>query len=207
MGSALAPELVVTASGCEEPACAPVEVFGVVFATGVDVAESVDAVPFEVLPLGVGLPLGALLVGVRGVPVVPLDATEFPTTFVAIAENVYSVPFVKPEIVHDVAGGVTVHVNPPGCAVTVYESTGPPPEPGVTEITALLSPGCTEIVGALGNARGVDVTPVDAADDPVPLDAVAENVYSVPLVKPEIVHDVRGDVTVHVNPPGCAVTV
>lgn len=78
------------------------------------------------------------------------DACESPIKFFAIASNVYSVPFVKPEMVHDVAGGATVHVNPPGCAVTIYESTCPPPEPGVTVTVAFPSSGCTVIDGVLG---------------------------------------------------------
>ena len=78
------------------------------------------------------------------------DACESPIKFFAIASNVYSVPFVKPEMVHDVAGGVTVHVNPPGCAVTTYESVGPPPLPGLTVTSAPPSPGPTTIDGVLG---------------------------------------------------------
>ena len=39
--------------------------------------------------------------------------------FVVVAVNVYNVSLVKPVIVHDVAGVVTVQVNAPGSAVTV----------------------------------------------------------------------------------------
>jgi hypothetical protein len=42
-----------------------------------------------------------------------------PAAFVAVAENVYGVPFVSPVTVHDVAGLVTVQVRPSGVEVTV----------------------------------------------------------------------------------------
>lgn len=49
----------------------------------------------------------------------PLEAADVPEPFVAVDEKVYWVPFVRLVIVHEVAGGVTRHVRPPGCAVTV----------------------------------------------------------------------------------------
>jgi hypothetical protein len=44
---------------------------------------------------------------------------DVPAEFVAIAVKVYEVPLVSGEITQDVAGDVTVHVAPPGAAVTV----------------------------------------------------------------------------------------
>jgi hypothetical protein len=40
-----------------------------------------------------------------------------PDAFVAVTVNVYEVPFVRPETVHDVES--VVHENPPGDEVTV----------------------------------------------------------------------------------------
>jgi len=60
---------------------------------------------------------GAASVGVAG-----SDATELadvPAAFAAVEVNVCAVPFVKPVTGHEVAGTVTVHVAPPGEAVTV----------------------------------------------------------------------------------------
>ena len=56
----------------------------------------------------------------------------------------------------------------------------------------------------------VGLTEPDAADPlevPVALVAVAENVYAVPLLRPVTVHEPDAPVTVHVRPPGDAVTV
>jgi hypothetical protein len=47
------------------------------------------------------------------------DALEVPAAFVAVDVKVYPVPLVRPVTVHAVAGTVTVHVAPPGLAVTV----------------------------------------------------------------------------------------
>lgn len=60
-----------------------------------------------------------VVVGAIGVDKEPPDADDVPDPLMAAAENVYWVPFVKPGIVHEVAGGVTRHVRPPGWAVTV----------------------------------------------------------------------------------------
>jgi hypothetical protein len=62
-------------------------------------------------------------------------------------------------------------------------------------------------VGALGTDAGVIGPAVEAADVPVELVAVTENVYAVPLVKPAIVQLVAGEITVHCAPDGDAVTV
>jgi hypothetical protein len=39
------------------------------------------------------------------------DAADVPIVLVAVAVNVYEVPFVRPVTVHEVAGAVTVQVN------------------------------------------------------------------------------------------------
>jgi hypothetical protein len=46
------------------------------------------------------------------------DEPEVPPPLVAVAVNVYSVPFVRPETTQEVAGAVTVQVSPPGLAAT-----------------------------------------------------------------------------------------
>jgi hypothetical protein len=45
------------------------------------------------------------------------EVEPVPDTFVAVTLNVYEVPFVRPDTVHDVV--VVVHVNEPGVEVTV----------------------------------------------------------------------------------------
>jgi hypothetical protein len=81
-----------------------------------------------------------------------VDADDVPPEFVAVAVNVYEVPLLRPVTVHDPLAPVTVHVAPPGEAVTVYES-GVPPKVGATTVTvACPSPattvGCPGVPGA-----------------------------------------------------------
>ena len=57
-------------------------------------------------------------------------------------------PLVSPVIVQEVAGEITVHVAPPGEAVTVYE-VGEPPEDGATTVIVAL-PSPEETVGVPG---------------------------------------------------------
>jgi hypothetical protein len=60
---------------------------------------------------------GAVIVGLT-----ELDAAEpleVPVALVAVAENVYAEPLVRPVTVHEPAAPVTVQVFPPGDAVTV----------------------------------------------------------------------------------------
>ena len=61
-------------------------------------------------------------------------------------------------------------------------------------------------VGASGFAAGVTEPDVAAAEVPVELEAVTLNVYAVPFVSGEIEQSVAGAMTVHVAPPGEAVT-
>ncbi len=63
-------------------------------------------------------------VGTPGLPAGLTDAEEaelelLPVALLATVENEYEVPLVRPVIVHEVAGEITVHVAPPGEAVTV----------------------------------------------------------------------------------------
>ena len=63
--------------------------------------------------------------GADGTPAGVTDAelveaeVELPAVFVAVAVNVYAVPFVNGAIVQLVPGATTVQVAPPGDAVTV----------------------------------------------------------------------------------------
>ncbi len=64
-------------------------------------------------------------VGAPGIPGMPgtisfdaADKEDVPPTLVAVEVNVYAVPLVSPVTTHEVAGDVTVHVAPPGYAVT-----------------------------------------------------------------------------------------
>ena len=76
------------------------------------------------------------------------EASEVPSAFVAVAVNVYAVPFVKPVTSHDVAGTVTVHDFESGELVTVYV-TGVPPVVGATTVT-VAAPVPATAVGAPG---------------------------------------------------------
>jgi hypothetical protein len=63
-------------------------------------------------------------VGTPGFPAGLTDADDaepelLPVALFATVENEYEVPFVRPVIVQEVAGDITVHVAPPGAAVTV----------------------------------------------------------------------------------------
>ena len=71
----------------------------------------------EPLPDTAFTPVGAsgLPAGVTADEVVPLDV---PVELVAVALNVYEVPFVKPRITHEGAGEITVQVPGAGDAVT-----------------------------------------------------------------------------------------
>jgi hypothetical protein len=89
-------------------------------------------------------------------------------------------------MLHEVCGGLNVHVAPPGEAVTVYEVIAAPPvDPcSATEIVALpllvLTP---VIVGASAVDLEVTVT-VAGAEVPTPLMATIESCVATPLVRP-----------------------
>ena len=75
------------------------------------------------------------------------EAADVPPPFVAVALNVYDVPFVKPVTVQLPEAPVTVHVKEPGVDVTRYD-TGVPPVPAATVTTAEETPASA--VGVLG---------------------------------------------------------
>jgi hypothetical protein len=147
-------------------------------------------------------------------------AAELPEAFVATVVNVYAVPAVKPLIVHEPEAPVTVHVRPPGDAVTVYDVGASPDVGAVTVMVALSSPATTVAVpgtpGLVSDVlAGVSVfaRTVTANDEelrgelPAAFVATVLNVYEVPAVNPVIVQEPDAPVTVHVRPPGDAVTV
>ena len=131
------------------------------------------------------------------------EAEEVTEPLAATDVNEYAVPAVRPVIEQVVAGEITVHEPPPFDAVTTYE-VAPATTPGVT--TAV--PDTVEVaVGAEGAARVVnEVEATEAEDEPAMLLATALNVYAVPFVRPVMLHEIAGAVTVQVAPPGDAVS-
>ena len=77
------------------------------------------AEPSPATAVGAGGVPGAVAAGVGLTEPDAADAPDVPEAFVAVAENVYAVPFVRPVTVHEVAGLVTVQVRLPGVEVTV----------------------------------------------------------------------------------------
>jgi hypothetical protein len=156
-------------------------------------------------------------VGARGVPGTAgcgvtgsdaEDAADVPPPFVAVALNVYDVPFVKPVTVQLPEAPVTVHVNDPGVEVTRYDA-GVPPLPAATVTTADETPASAVGVRGVPGIVGCGVTAFDAADAadvPPPFVAVVVKVYDVPFVKPDTVQLPEEPVTVQVKDPGVDVT-
>ena len=104
------------------------------------------------------VPAGTVSVAVLARAVTDADAAlageSKPDRFATVV-NVYAVPAVKPEIVHDPDAPVTVHFAPPGVAVTSYDVGVTPPDDAVTVIVALSSPATTEgTPGVFGSGRG-----------------------------------------------------
>jgi len=131
-----------------------------------------------------------------------------PPPFVAVALNVYDVPFVKPFTVQLPDEPVTVQVNDPGVEVTRYD-VGVPPLPAATVTTADETPASAVGVRGVPGIVGCGVTAfeaTDAADVPPPLVAVVVNVYDVPFVKPDTVQLPDAAFTTHVKDPGVDVT-
>ena len=100
---------------------------------GVELNEDTSTLDERTL-LSISSPVGAGIGSVTSVGAIPFvalisredaDAMEVPTAFVAVTENVYTRSG-KTGISQKVVGAVTVHVAPPGDAVTVYEVTGDP---------------------------------------------------------------------------------
>lgn len=127
--------------------------------------------PLPGVTLTVACPLPATAVGVPGVPGGPgitaveaLDEPEVPLPLVAVAVNVYDVPFVRLLTTQLVAGTVTVHVAPPGAAVTVYE-VGAVPLPAVTLTVASPLPGtAVGVPGVPGGGPAAGVTELEALE-------------------------------------------
>jgi len=191
---------------------APTTAIVVVVVVGATVAT--DTWPWATLVTGAWITIdsdGAAVVVVVATGVTAFDDTdepEVPPPFVAVALNVYDVPFVSPVTVQSPDEPVTVHVKEPGVDVTRYD-VGVPPEPAATVRTADASP--TSAVGASGvpGTAGWGVTGSEAADDadvPPPFVAVALNVYDMPFVSPVTVQSPDEPVTVHVKEPGVDVT-
>lgn len=80
-----------------------------------------------------------------------------PPPLVAVAVNVYAVPFVRPLTVHEPERGVplkelAVHCCPPGFEVTVKE-VGVPPLPLAAPVTVISTDAfCAVPVGACGGS-------------------------------------------------------
>ena len=99
-------------------------------------------------------------------------AAELNVDLFATVVNVYAVPAVKPEMVHDPDAPVTVHVAPPGAAVTTYDVGVRPPVGAITVIVALSSPATAVGVPGRLTPKTLFVTesgPNDAASSPVQL--------------------------------------
>jgi len=81
------------------------------------------------------------------------DEADVPPPFVAVALNVYDVPFVSPVTVQSPDEPVTVHVKEPGVDVTRNDA-GVPPEPAATVTTADASPVVAAGVRGVPGADG-----------------------------------------------------
>jgi hypothetical protein len=106
------------------------------------------------------------------------DAADMPPAFVAVAVNVYALPFVRPDTTHEPDAPVIVHVAPPGDASTVCDVAGHTSSASTTDTVAKPSPTTTPgAAGTLGTGIGVtEADAADAADVPPALLAVAVNV-------------------------------
>jgi hypothetical protein len=132
-------------------------------------------------------------------------AKEVPFELVAVAVNVYAVPFVSP--VTTIGDDAPVAVMFPGLEVIVYVADAPPVAPGVnvTEACAF-PPVATPIVGACGTVVAVTELLAELAEVVLaPFDAVTVYVYPVDDCSP--VTTIGLDEPVAVNDPGLDVTV
>lgn len=82
---------------------------------------------------------------------------ELPAEFDATTETVYALDGESPEMVHDPVDPFTVHEEPPGCAVAVYD-VGAPPVLGGSTVTSS-PPGTGVTVGSPGFPGGVVIAP------------------------------------------------
>jgi hypothetical protein len=88
--------------------------------------------------------------GITGDEVIEADV---PVELVAVALNVYEVPFDNGEIEQAVAGAITAQVAPPGEAVTVYE-LGAPPFPAARVIVA---PPSVAVADEMAGVAGIAI--------------------------------------------------
>jgi hypothetical protein len=82
-------------------------------------ADGVEPLAGELGLFAGGVITGAVTVGVGVAGAEAVDELLVPALFVAVAVNVYAVLLVNPVIVHEPLAPFTVHVAPPGLAVTV----------------------------------------------------------------------------------------
>ena len=108
--------VVVEAVATGAPRAATMDVVGAIVAT--------EFCPVAIVVTGASITIdktGATVVVVGATDVIALDETddpEVPPPLVAVALNVYDVPFVKPDTVQLPEEPVTVHVKDPGVDVT-----------------------------------------------------------------------------------------
>jgi hypothetical protein len=148
--------------------------------------------------------------GPTGVTVLELaEGEDAPAALFATTVNEYEDPLLSPETVQLVEPTGTLHVAPPGEAVTVYPVMAEPPLSvgGVKETRALPLPSTAETdVGDCGTVAGVAVTnAVEDSESPTPFVAMTRKVYSTPFVRPNTV--IGELLLVPVKPPGSAITV
>jgi hypothetical protein len=140
-----------------------------------------------------------------------VEAEPVPDALVAVTVNVYETPFVRPVTVQVVVA--VAHWNEPGDEVTLYPVIDAPPllagaVHDTTDWPFAPSVADTE-VGEPGGAAGTAAAEAaDATEVPIAFVAVTVNVYEVPLVRPDTVHEVDdADDVVQVFDPGEDVTV
>jgi predicted ThiF/HesA family dinucleotide-utilizing enzyme len=137
-------------------------------------------------------------------------ALESPVLTLAIVVNVYAVPAVRPEMVHDPDAPSTVHFAPPGVAVTSYDVGATPPVGAVTVMVALSSPATTVgtpgVFGTITFARAVTAgeAGLRAVEPPALSYALTANVYAVPAVRFAIMQDPDAPSISHRPLPGVA---
>lgn len=120
-----------------------------------------------------------------------LALAPVPAAFVAVTVNVYNVPFASPGTVHVNGfgnGDTTVHVAPPGPAVTVYPVTGEPP----SEVGGCHDTATEESPGTADTDNGTPGAPCVVNDNvepttgpPAVFDADTLKKYCVPRAKPD----------------------
>lgn len=126
------------------------------------------------------------------------------TTLEAVTSTTAVVPFVRPEIVQVVAGGVAVQNRPVGKSSALYEVIADPPlSVGAVQLTmtAPLAPATLTAVGGPGVPAAVAVT-LAASPSPALFDAATLIVYWTPTVRLDNTHCVATALPTQVWPPG-----